>query len=94
MKTSLILGTLALAVQSQACVTLTVKENLKAKTWSWAVWKDGRKEISQSEKGARPDTFFGRDFDEEYSVVLAGQFHQMRGIVRKESSGIYQWDRK
>ncbi|PNP76165.1 hypothetical protein FNYG_10454 [Fusarium nygamai] len=44
MKTTFIFSTLALGLQSQACVTFTTKEDIKAQKYAWAVWKDGQKQ--------------------------------------------------
>lgn len=68
MKTTFILGTLALALQSQACVTFTTKEDIKAQKYIWVVWKDGQKQCQFNGQGNRSNSLFGE--------------HRRRGLLR------------
>ncbi|KAF4967671.1 hypothetical protein FSARC_4806, partial [Fusarium sarcochroum] len=93
MKVTLVFGTLAtLAMQSQACVTLTIKDDFKANTYSWAVWKDGKREYSFAHGGPRPITVDGNVGNNFYSVNVYGEFHKLSGKVTKYTAGKYVWD--
>ncbi|KAF4434511.1 heterokaryon incompatibility het-6 [Fusarium acutatum] len=82
-----IFGTLDLALQSQACVTFTTKEDIKAQKYTWAVSKDGQKQCQFNGQGNRPNSLFGDVDDEDYYVILSNDFPTLHGQVFK-----YEYD--
>ncbi|KAF5554272.1 hypothetical protein FMEXI_2093 [Fusarium mexicanum] len=94
MKATFIFGTLALALQSQARVTFATKEDIKAKKYTWAVWKDGQKQCQFNGQGTRPNSLFGDVDDEDYYVILSNDFPTLHGQMFKYEHGEFKWDHK
>ncbi|CZR40616.1 uncharacterized protein FPRO_10206 [Fusarium proliferatum ET1] len=93
MKTTFILGTLALALQSHACVTFTTKEDIKAQKSTWAFWNDGQKQCQFNGQGNRPNGLFRDVDDEDYYVILSNDFPILHGQVFKYEYGEFKWNR-
>ncbi|VTT76449.1 unnamed protein product [Fusarium fujikuroi] len=94
MKTTFILGTLALALQSHACVTFTTKEDIKAQKNTWAFWNDGQKQCQFNGQGNRPNGLFRDVDDEDYYVILSNDFPILHGQVFKYEYGEFKWNRE
>ncbi|KAH6963015.1 hypothetical protein DER45DRAFT_534251 [Fusarium avenaceum] len=79
---------------SQACVTLTIKDDFKANTYSWAIWKDGKREASRAFGGQRPPSVDADDGTNFWSVNVYpyDDFSKMSGTVTKYTSGKLAWN--
>ncbi|KAM0221238.1 hypothetical protein ACHAPQ_007249 [Fusarium lateritium] len=94
MKLYIALGTLF--ALSQGCVSLTIKDDFKANTFSWAIWKDGKKEVSRAFGGQRPPSVDANDGTNFWSVNVYpyNDFSKMSGPVTKYTSGKLAWNRE
>ncbi|KIL87004.1 hypothetical protein FAVG1_09557 [Fusarium avenaceum] len=79
---------------AQGCVTLTIKDDFKANTYSWAIWKDGKREVSRTFGGQRPPSVDADDGTNYWSVNVYpyDDFSKMSGPVTKYTSGKLAWN--
>ncbi|KAH7251168.1 hypothetical protein BKA59DRAFT_452414 [Fusarium tricinctum] len=79
---------------SQGCVTLTIKNDFKANAYSWAIWKDGKREVSRAFGGQRPPSVDADDGTKFWSlnVYPYDDFSKMSGTVTKYTSGKLAWN--
>lgn len=81
---------------AQGCVILTIKDDFKANTYSWAIWKDGKREVSRAFGGQRPPSVDANDGTNFWSINVYpyDDFSKISGTVTKYTSGKLAWNRE
>jgi hypothetical protein len=75
---------------------LTIKDDFKANTYSWAIWKDGKREVSRAHGGKRPPYLDSDDGTNFWNVDVYpyDEFSKMSGSVAKYRFGAPLWNRE